>query len=164
MNIFTKIKDKLFSILNSFNKDNIENVMDSLAINNYSVNKGSYILYWSIASFTIIFIIWSFFASVDQVVRATGEVVPTSKVHVIQSPNLGIVEAIKTKMSDQVEKGEILFLINNKVAEDKYKLAKAVRDAQKRKVELIEELVKRGSEAEIRLIDDEQFLRPFVLV
>ena len=154
MNIFTKIKDKLFSILNSFNKDNIENVMDSLAINNYSVNKGSYILYWSIASFTIIFIIWSFFASVDQVVRATGEVVPTSKVHVIQSPNLGIVEAIKTKMSDQVEKGEILFLINNKVAEDKYKLAKAVRDAQKRKVELIEELVKRGSEAEIRLIDE----------
>ena len=128
--------------------------MDSLAINNYSVNKGSYILYWSIASFTIIFIIWSFFASVDQVVRATGEVVPTSKVHVIQSPNLGIVEAIKTKMSDQVEKGEILFLINNKVAEDKYKLAKAVRDAQKRKVELIEELVKRGSEAEIRLIDE----------
>tara|TARA_B100001559_G_scaffold320835_1_gene334466 strand:- start:2170 stop:3069 length:900 start_codon:yes stop_codon:yes gene_type:complete len=129
-------------------------LLELLAINNYNINKGSYVLYWSIASFTVIFIVWSLFASVDQVVRATGTVVPTSKVHVIQSPNGGVIEAINTKMSDEVEKGQILFLIDNSVAKNKYKLAKSVRDAQKRKVELIEELVKRGSEAEIRLIDE----------
>ena len=129
-------------------------MLELLAINNYNINKGSYVLYWSIASFTVIFIVWSLFASVDQVVRATGTVVPTSKVHVIQSPNGGVIEAINTKMSDEVEKGQILFLIDNSVAKNKYKLAKSVRDAQKRKVELIEELVKRGSEAEIRLIDE----------
>jgi len=154
MNFFNRIYNTISSAFNSLNRDNFERLLELLAINNYNINKGSYVLYWSIASFTVIFIIWSLFASVDQVVRATGTVVPTSKVHVIQSPNGGVIEAINTKMSDEVEKGQILFLIDNSVAKNKYKLAKSVRDAQKRKVELIEELVKRGSEAEIRLIDE----------
>ena len=154
MNFFNRIYNTVSSAFNSLNRDNFERLLELLAINNYNINKGSYVLYWSIASFTVIFIIWSLFASVDQVVRATGTVVPTSKVHVIQSPNGGVIEAINTKMSDEVEKGQILFLIDNSVAKNKYKLAKSVRDAQKRKVELIEELVKRGSEAEIRLIDE----------
>lgn len=154
MNFFNKIYNTISSAFNSLNRDNFERLLELLAINNYNINKGSYVLYWSIASFTVIFIVWSLFASVDQVVRATGTVVPTSKVHVIQSPNGGVIEAINTKMSDEVEKGQILFLIDNSVAKNKYKLAKSVRDAQKRKVELIEELVKRGSEAEIRLIDE----------
>lgn len=154
MNFFNRIYNTISSAFNSLNRDNFERLLELLAINNYNINKGSYVLYWSIASFTVIFIVWSLFASVDQVVRATGTVVPTSKVHVIQSPNGGVIEAINTKMSDEVEKGQILFLIDNSVAKNKYKLAKSVRDAQKRKVELIEELVKRGSEAEIRLIDE----------
>lgn len=154
MNFFNKIYNTISSAFKSLNRDNFERLLELLAINNYNINKGSYVLYWSIASFTVIFIVWSLFASVDQVVRATGTVVPTSKVHVIQSPNGGVIEAINTKMSDEVEKGQILFLIDNSVAKNKYKLAKSVRDAQKRKVELIEELVKRGSEAEIRLIDE----------
>ncbi len=154
MNFFNRIYNTVSSAFNSLNRDNFERLLELLAINNYNINKGSYVLYWSIASFTVIFIVWSLFASVDQVVRATGTVVPTSKVHVIQSPNGGVIEAINTKMSDEVEKGQILFLIDNSVAKNKYKLAKSVRDAQKRKVELIEELVKRGSEAEIRLIDE----------
>lgn len=154
MNIINKIKNIFSSIFNSFNRDNLENILEALAINNYSINRKSYILYWAIAIFTILFAFWSLFASVDQVVRATGEVVPTSKVHVIQSPNEGIVEAINTKMSEKVEKGEVLFLVSHSVAKDKFVIAKAIRDDQKRKVELIEELVKRGSEAEIRLIDE----------
>ena len=57
-------------------------------------------------------------------------------------------------MSDTVEKGEILFLINYSIAKERYELAKSTRDALERKVNLIEELVNRGSEAEIRLIDE----------
>ena len=154
MNFFKKIYKNTSLVIKSFNRENFERLLELLAINNFNINKGSYVLYWSIAAFSILFTIWSLFASVDQVVRATGTVVPTSKVHVIQSPNGGVVEAINTKMSDEVEKGQILFFIDNSVAKNKYKLAKSVRDAQKRKVELIDELVKRGSEAEIRLIDE----------
>ena len=114
MNFFNRIYNTISSAFNSLNRDNFERLLELLAINNYNINKGSYVLYWSIASFTVIFIVWSLFASVDQVVRATGTVVPTSKVHVIQSPNGGVIEAINTKMSDEVEKGQILFLIDLK--------------------------------------------------
>lgn len=154
MNTIKDILKNFFSKFRFLNKDNLEIILETLTIKNYGLNKGSYILYWSIATFTVLFIIWSLFASIDQVVRATGTVVPTSKVHVIQSPNEGVLEAINIKMSDEVEEGQALFLIGHSVAQQRFNLAKSVRDAQKRKVELIEELVNRGSEAEIRLIDE----------
>jgi adhesin transport system membrane fusion protein len=149
-----KILNVFKSLKSFFNRDNLDNIAESLAITNFSINKGSYFLYWGIALFTIIFAIWASLSSVDQVVRATGTVVPTSKVHTIQSASNGIIEEINVKMSDNVEKGEILFLINYSIAKERYELAKSTRDALERKVNLIEELVNRGSEAEIRLIDE----------
>ena len=149
-----KILNVFKSLKSFFNRDNLDNIAESLAITNFSINKGSYFLYWGIALFTIIFAIWASLSSVDQVVRATGTVVPTSKVHTIQSASNGIIEEINVKMSDTVEKGEILFLINYSIAKERYELAKSTRDALERKVNLIEELVNRGSEAEIRLIDE----------
>ena len=152
--IFLKPIELIRKIKEKFNKDSFEDIINSLSITNYSKNKGSYILFWGIASFTIIFIIWASLASIDQVVRASGTVVPTSKVHTVQSPNTGIVEKINIKMSDEVEKGQVLFLVNYKNANDRYKLAKATRDSRERKVKLIEDLVKKGAEAEVRLIDE----------
>lgn len=136
-----------------FSKEKFENIIDSLAITNFSISKGSYYLFWGIAAFTVIFIIWASLASVDQVVRATGTVVPTSKVHTIQSPKNGVLEEIKVKMSDNVEKGDALFLIDYKMAKNKFDIAKSTRDAQQRKVKLLENLVEKGAEAEMVLID-----------
>ena len=150
-----KIFENLLGLIRSiFNKEKFEDLIDSLAITNFSINKGSYILFWSIALFCIIFLIWASLASIDQVVRASGTVVPVSKVHTVQSRVNGVVEEINIKMSDEVEKDQLLFLINHDVSKNKYELAKATRDSLQRKVELIEELVKRGSEAEVRLIDE----------
>ena len=149
-----KILNFLKKPFNFLNKENFEKFIESLAITNFSINKGSYILFWSIAVFTIVFVTWATFASVDQVVRASGKLVPVSKVQTIQSRNGGIIEKINIKMSDEVEKGQVLFLINNETAQKRYNLAKAIRDALERKVQLIEDLVKRGAEAEVRLIDE----------
>ena len=79
-----KILNAFKSLKSFFNRDNLDNIAESLAITNFSINKGSYFLYWGIALFTIIFAIWASLSSVDQVVRATGTVVPTSKVHTSQ--------------------------------------------------------------------------------
>ena len=153
-----KIKLYLVKIItpikSMFSRDKLEGLVESLAITNFSLNKGSYFLFWFIAAFFIIFLIWSSVASVDQVVRASGTVVPVSKVHTVQSRVNGVVEKINIKMSDEVEKGQILFLINHEMAKKNYDLAKATRDALERKVQLIEDLVNRGSEAEVRLIDE----------
>ncbi len=147
--------DILASFKSLFSKENFEAIIDSLAITNYNEHKGSYIVFWTIATFSIAFFIWSSFAKVDQVVRASGTVVPISKVHTIQSRGPGVVEEINIKMSDEVEKGDVLFLINHANAKKRYELAKATRDVLEKKVKLIEDLVKRGSEAEIRLIDEQ---------
>ena len=147
------IKKFLENIKSFFSQERFESLLDSLAISNFNTNKGSYFLFWGIAAFTICFTVWASFASVDQVVRATGTVVPTSKVHTIQSPVSGVLEEIKVKMSDNAEKGDLLFLINYKMAKSKYDIAKSTKDAQERKVKLIEDLVKKGAEAEIVLID-----------
>ena len=153
-----KIKLYLVKIItpikSMFSKDKLEGIIESLAITNFSINKGSYFLFWFIAVFFITFLIWSSLASVDQVVRASGTVVPVSKVHTVQSRVNGVVEKINIKMSDEVEKGQTLFLINHEMAKKNYDLAKATRDALERKVQLIEDLVNRGSEAEVRLIDE----------
>ena len=155
MNKIKKYFQKLSNLINSvFSKESFESIIDSLAITNFSINKGSYILFWSIGLFCIIFLIWASLASVDQVVRASGTVVPVSKVHTVQSRVNGVVEKINIKMSDEVEKDQLLFLINHEVSKNKYELAKATRDSLARKVQLIEDLVNRGSEAEVRLIDE----------
>lgn len=147
------IKKIFKNIFSFFSKENFENSLESLTITNFSVNKGSYYLFWGIGAFTICFIIWASLASIDQVVRATGTVVPASKVHTIQSPKSGVIEEIKVKMSDSVEKGDTLFLIDYKMTKNQYDIAKFTRDAQERKVKLIENLVNKGAEAEIVLID-----------
>ena len=141
----------LFKLSSNFN---FEDIMDSLAITNFSKTKGSYFLFWGIALFVIIFIIWASLARVDQVVRASGTVAPQSKVHAVQSPNSGILEEINVKLSDQVEKGQILFLVGNKQAQKNYDIAKETRDAREKKLRVIQELVDKGSEAEARLIDE----------
>lgn len=147
--------NKIYSSIISFlNKEKYETIIESLAITNFSINKGSYILFWSIAAFSICFVVWASLASVDQVVRASGSVVPVSKVHTVQSRVNGVVEKINIKMSDEVEKGQVLFLINHEVAKNRYNLAKATRDALERKVQLIEDLFNRGSEAEVKLIEE----------
>ena len=152
MNLLTKIRN--LKNFNYFTRENLEIIADSLSITNFKENKSSYVLYWTIGSFTIVFSIWALFASVDQVVRATGVVAPTSKVHIIQTLNEGVIEKINVKMSDEVEKGQLLFHVNYEVSKNQFDLAKAVRDAQERKVKLIEDLVKKGSEAEMRLLDE----------
>ncbi len=152
MNLLTKIRN--LKNFNYFTRENLEIIADSLSITNFKENKSSYVLYWTIGTFTIVFSIWALFASVDQVVRATGVVAPKSKVHIIQTLNEGVIEKINVKMSDEVEKGQLLFHVNYEVSKNRFDLAKAVRDAQERKVKLIEDLVEKGSEAEMRLLDE----------
>ena len=154
INFLNRLLNPFKSLFNFLKQSSFEEIIDNLEITDFNENKGYYILFWGIASFTIVFLIWASLASVDQVVRASGDVVPTSKVHTVQSPANGILEEIHVKMSDEVEKGQLLFLINHKVAKKRYELVKSTRDALKRKVKLVEDLVDRGSEAEMVLIEE----------
>ena len=108
--IYELIKSKINLI--SFDRKKAEKLISFLFPEHWASNKKSFILFWIIGSFTIIFIIWASIAEVNQVVRATGTVVPDSKVHLIQSGVTGPIEKINIKLDDKVQQGDILFHVD----------------------------------------------------
>jgi len=73
-------------------------------------------LHWVLISFFITvfsFIIWASFASIDEIARGQGKVVPSGQNQIIQNLEGGIVSQILVKEGDFVKKGQVLIRINN---------------------------------------------------
>lgn len=66
-----------------------------------------------ITSLIIIFVAWTHFATLDEVTRGDGRVIPSSNVQVVQNLEGGIVEEIRIKAGDVVHKGDILVKIDD---------------------------------------------------
>jgi adhesin transport system membrane fusion protein len=71
-------------------------------------------------------VIWSFFAPLDQIARAQGQVIPTSRVQVIQSLDGGQITEIRVREGDRVKAGDLLVVL------DKVKLGASVEEARAR--------------------------------
>ena len=94
--------------------------------------------------------IWSSIAQVNQVVKASGVIIPDSKVHIIQSSLDGQIEKISVAMGDKVKIGDPMFLIDYDNLLRLKKLAKNELETRKRKVEILSSLVNKGSDSEFR--------------
>ncbi|MEQ6918088.1 HlyD family type I secretion periplasmic adaptor subunit [Halomonas aquatica] len=57
-------------------------------------------------------ITWSYFASIDEVTRGTGRVIPSSQLQRVQSYDGGVVQDILVREGQQVEAGELLMRID----------------------------------------------------
>ena len=139
----------------TYSLDNFQKLLPYLIPEYWASNRKSFILFWLIGSFTLVFVIWASFAEVNQVVRASGTVVPDSKVHLIQSGISGPIEEINIKLDDKVKAGDVLFLIDNVNRKKSYNLAKKEFETRKRRVEILKKLVQTGSDSEFRLLDEE---------
>ncbi|HWJ69182.1 MAG TPA: HlyD family efflux transporter periplasmic adaptor subunit [Sphingobium sp.] len=69
------------------------------------------------------FFTWAGFAEIDQVSRATGQVIPAGRVQLLQSNDGGVIGALLVKEGDTVRKGQTLVLLN------KVKIAASVRES-----------------------------------
>ncbi len=69
------------------------------------------LIYFSITIFA--FIIWAYFASIDEIARGNGKVVPTGQNQIIQNLEGGIVSEILIKEGESVVKDQILLKISN---------------------------------------------------
>ncbi len=147
-----KIKDLFKKI--SISRNKLESLIPYLIPEYWATNKKSFILFWLIGSFSVIFVIWASIAEVNQVVRAQGKVIPDSKVQLIQTGVNGPVEEIKIKLDDKVKAGDVLFLINYQNNEQLYNLSLTEVETRSRKVEILGELVESGSDSEFRLLDE----------
>ncbi len=153
-NIFSKIRN-FFKMIN---KENLEKIVPYLLPEFWASNRKSFLLFWFIGAFSIIFIIWASLAEVNQVVRAQGTVIPDSKVHLVQSGIGGPVEKINVKLDDEVNAGDTLYLVDSVNTKKFFDLAKKEYETRKRKVEILRNLVNSGSDSEFRLLDEELML------
>jgi len=70
-----------------------------------------YIL-WAVLAFFIILIIWASFSDIEESASATGTVIPSSKVKVIQNLEGGIVKNIFVKEGQTLKKGKVLMQLS----------------------------------------------------
>ena len=67
-----------------------------------------------VTAFTLI---WSRFATIEQVIPAQGIIQPTGKLQEIQVPTNGVVEEVKVKEGQRVEKGDVLIVLDSTTAQ-----------------------------------------------
>lgn len=72
-----------------------------------------YILLYAIGIIILVFIVWANVATVDELARGMGKVIPSSKVQVVQNLEGGIIEKIHVKEGDIVQENQLLVEMNN---------------------------------------------------
>jgi adhesin transport system membrane fusion protein len=80
----------------------------------------SHLIIWVSFLSLVIFLVWAYFAKLDQVTRAPGSVIASSRTQVIQSQEGGILEELLVKEGDTVEAGQVLAKIERTRAETAY--------------------------------------------
>ena len=60
-----------------------------------------------------IFVLWAYVFEIDQVARAPGVVMPSSKVQIVQSKDGGVLLSLPVKAGDRVTKGQVIARFDN---------------------------------------------------
>ncbi|MGC7559383.1 HlyD family type I secretion periplasmic adaptor subunit [Pasteurella sp. PK-2025] len=64
-------------------------------------------------AFALVFLIWAYNSPLEEVTRGQGSVIPSSRDQVVQSLDPGILQEMKVKEGDIVEKGQVLLLLDD---------------------------------------------------
>lgn len=75
--------------------------------------RGLWLLLVSVIGIMFGFILWAAFFEIEEVTRAPGRVVPSALLQSVQSPEGGVVAVISVREGDIVEKGQVLFQIDD---------------------------------------------------
>jgi adhesin transport system membrane fusion protein len=85
----------------------------------------AYILSLSVFAFFVVFVIWANWATLDEVTRGDGQVIPSSRTQVIQNLEGGILSEILVHEGQTVSAGDILVRIDNVAAQSTYRDARS---------------------------------------
>ncbi len=89
----------------------------------------SKILLWSIIGFTVVMILWSALARVDETAVANGRVIPSRQLQVIGNLEGGVVSAILVKPGEKVSAGQVMMRLDPAVADGDYGRTSATSQA-----------------------------------
>jgi hemolysin D len=88
--------------------------------------------HWTLAGIvgvTVFTILWAWFAKIEQVVPAMGQLQPEGKVKEVQIPTTGVVEEVKVEEGQRVEKGETLLVLDATTSEAQLKSLENIRQS-----------------------------------
>lgn len=68
---------------------------------------------FAICAIIVVFIIWANLATLDEVTRGNGRVIPASDVQIIQHQEGGTIQALLVKEGDSVESGQVLMRLSD---------------------------------------------------
>jgi len=75
--------------------------------------RGPSMVVWLSAATLLVFVIWAFFAWVDEIVRAEGSMISSSRPQIIQNLEGGILAELSVGEGDIVETGDVLARLHN---------------------------------------------------
>ncbi|MDP2562559.1 HlyD family efflux transporter periplasmic adaptor subunit [Psychrobium sp. 1_MG-2023] len=108
-----------------FADDEVSNKKAALRLENYYKRNYSVVL-WLLLLGLIAFTVWSSVYRIDQVARATGEVIASSRVQIIQSVDGGVLATLNVKEGDTVAKGQVIATL------DQTRIGAAVKEIEVR--------------------------------
>jgi len=97
----------------TFDADDVNYMSHTHAVMVQTTPSGARVIIWAILAFIIIAVIWASFATLDEVTRGSGKVIPSGQVQVIQNLEGGIVLSLAIKEGQVVNKGDVLLQIDN---------------------------------------------------
>lgn len=100
----------------------------------------STLVIFGVITFFVLAVGWSFWAELDQVSRAPGQVIPTGRIQVIQSTDGGQIERLFVREGDNVEDGQLLVQLED------VKLRASVSEAQGKVASLMSTMARINAE------------------
>lgn len=88
-------------------------VSDINAVNLYGVPIHSHLILLLSFAFIVIALLWAGFATLDEVTRGSGKIIPSSHIQIVQNLEGGILSKILVKEGDQVVKGQELLQLDD---------------------------------------------------
>ena len=95
----------------SFGRDDLDFAAECKSVEHSRKSPLTNIIYLTILLLGI-FVVWSYFANIDQVTVAEGEVVPSSRIQTIQSLDGGVIESIFVEKDQVVKKNQVLMQLD----------------------------------------------------
>lgn len=87
--------------------------------------KRSRLTLWTTAFSLAVFVTWAYFAEIDQITRAPGQVIASQRSQVIQSQDGGTIEQLLVKDGDTVDRGQVLVRLERARSEASFLEARA---------------------------------------
>ena len=88
--------------------------------------------FWLVAIF--MFVVWAYFAQIDEIARGDGDIVPSGENQMVQNLEGGIIEEILVKEGQTVEKDQLLIKIDNQKSQSSFSTNAIKADALDAKI------------------------------